>query len=79
MRLGRDTSKARGPGRTAVMVVACALPRSGNRLLALGEQMEQAFIWDSLDLTTADAASTEAWWREAVTFPEDFSYEVGAR
>ena len=50
--------------------------RIGNRLLALGEQMEQAFIWDSLDLATADAESTTAWWKAAVTFPEEFSYEV---
>ena len=47
-----------------------------DRLLALGDQMEQAFIWNSLDLTTADAASTEAWWHAAVQFPDDFSYEA---
>jgi len=46
-----------------------------DRLLALGEQMERAFIWDSPDLTQADAQATETWWREAVTFPEDFTYE----
>jgi 2-polyprenyl-6-methoxyphenol hydroxylase-like FAD-dependent oxidoreductase len=48
----------------------------GYRLLALGEQMEQAFIWNSLDLSKADAESTAAWWREAVTFPEEFTYEA---
>ena len=47
----------------------------GDRLLALGEQMEHAFIWSSLDLTEADAAQTEAWWRKAVEFPEDFTHE----
>ena len=47
-----------------------------DRLLALGDQMERAFIWNSLDLTTSDAASTEAWWRAAVQFPDDFSYEA---
>ena len=47
-----------------------------DRLLALGDQMEQAFIWNSLDLTTADATSTEAWWHAAVQFPDDFSYEA---
>ena len=46
----------------------------GNHLLALGEQMEQAFIWNSLDLANADAAKTEAWWKESVTFPEGFTY-----
>lgn len=48
----------------------------GARLLAFGEQMEQALIWNPLDLTTADAAATEVWWKAAVTFPEEFSYEV---
>jgi 2-polyprenyl-6-methoxyphenol hydroxylase-like FAD-dependent oxidoreductase len=47
-----------------------------DRLLALGEQMEQAFIWDSLDLAQADGQAAETWWREAVTFPEDFTYEA---
>lgn len=47
----------------------------GDRLLALGEQMEQAFIWNPLDLANADAATTEAWWRKAVAFPEGFSHE----
>ena len=50
--------------------------RIGNRLLALGEQMEQAFVWDSLDLASADAESTAAWWKAAVTFPEEFSYQA---
>ncbi|MGI9623312.1 MAG: NAD(P)-binding protein [Acidimicrobiales bacterium] len=45
-------------------------------LLALGDQMEQAFIWDSPDLSTATAVSTEAWWRAAVQFPDDFTYEA---
>ena len=47
----------------------------GDRLLALGEQMEQAFIWKPLDLTHADATTTEAWWRKAVEFPEGFTHE----
>lgn len=46
----------------------------GNRLLALGEQMEQAFIWNPLDLAIADAAETENWWKQAVTFPENFTH-----
>jgi 2-polyprenyl-6-methoxyphenol hydroxylase-like FAD-dependent oxidoreductase len=50
--------------------------RLADRLLALGDQMEQAFIWDSLDLTTADASSTEAWWHASVQFPDDFTYEA---
>ena len=47
----------------------------GRRLLALGEQMEQAFIWEPLDLGGADAKSTEQWWRDSVRFPEDFSLQ----
>ena len=50
----------------------------GDRLLALGEQTEQAFIWNPLELSTADAASTEAWWRNAVEFPEGFGFEPTA-
>jgi 2-polyprenyl-6-methoxyphenol hydroxylase-like FAD-dependent oxidoreductase len=48
--------------------------RIGYRLLDLGEQMEQAFIWNSLNLAEATAESTAAWWNEAVTFPEEFTY-----
>ena len=48
--------------------------RVADRLLGLGEQMERAFIWDPPDLAGADAASTETWWRESVSFPEDFTY-----
>ncbi|MGH9008261.1 MAG: hypothetical protein ACRDYF_00255 [Acidimicrobiia bacterium] len=45
------------------------------RLLALGDQMERAFIWDWPDLAKADAQTIEAWWRSAVEFPDDFSHE----
>ncbi len=48
--------------------------RLGRRLLALGEQMEQAFIWNPIDLAHADAEATAAWWKNAVTFPEEFNY-----
>ncbi|MDT8323897.1 MAG: hypothetical protein RRA94_07305, partial [Bacteroidota bacterium] len=47
----------------------------GRRLLALGEQLEQAFIWNPLDLSTADEASTKSWWQASVRFPEDFSLQ----
>lgn len=48
--------------------------RLGNRLLRLGEQMEKAFIWNSLNLATADAEKTAAWWKKSVTFPDEFTY-----
>jgi 2-polyprenyl-6-methoxyphenol hydroxylase-like FAD-dependent oxidoreductase len=47
----------------------------GRHLLALGRQMEQALIWNRLDFTTADAATTEAWWHAAVKWPDEFSLE----
>jgi hypothetical protein len=37
--------------------------------------MEQAFIWEPLDFASADAETASAWWKETVTFPEDFSYQ----
>jgi hypothetical protein len=44
-------------------------------LLALGEQMEDAFIWNPLDLAESDAVA-EARWRAALAFPEGFSLEA---
>jgi 2-polyprenyl-6-methoxyphenol hydroxylase-like FAD-dependent oxidoreductase len=48
---------------------------SAKRLLALGEQMEKAFIWEQLDYATASEEAVAAWWKASVTFPEDFSYQ----
>lgn len=53
--------------------------RTGKRLLALGEQMEKAFIWEPLDFASANAETTAAWWKASVTFPEEFSYESDSR
>ena len=47
----------------------------GKRLLVLGEQMEKAFIWDAIDFSKATAKFMEQWWKESVTFPEDFNYQ----
>ncbi len=46
----------------------------GQRLAALGEQMEKAFIWEPLSFATADEETCQRWWKDAVTFPDDFSY-----
>jgi 2-polyprenyl-6-methoxyphenol hydroxylase-like FAD-dependent oxidoreductase len=46
----------------------------GRRLVALGEQMERAFIWEPLDFATAEEDAVAQWWKRSVTFPEDFSY-----
>jgi 2-polyprenyl-6-methoxyphenol hydroxylase-like FAD-dependent oxidoreductase len=48
----------------------------GDRLLALGEQMERAFIWDPPDLRSASGDEVAAWWKAAVTFPEEFTYQT---
>ncbi len=48
--------------------------RTGQRLTRLGRQMEQAFVWAAPDFGRMEAAEARAWWSEAVTFPEEFSY-----
>jgi 2-polyprenyl-6-methoxyphenol hydroxylase-like FAD-dependent oxidoreductase len=50
---------------------------TGKRLLALGEQMEKAFIWEQPDFAVMDEDSTAAWWKDSITFPENFNYEKG--
>ena len=47
----------------------------GKRLVVLGKQMEQAWIWAAADFAQMDAEETEQWFKTAVTFPEEFSYE----
>lgn len=49
--------------------------QTGKRLLALGEQMEKAYIWEQLDFATVDEETTKNWWKASVTFPEEFNYE----
>ncbi|KAA3656165.1 MAG: hypothetical protein DWQ04_31920 [Chloroflexi bacterium] len=48
---------------------------AGKRLVVLGEQMEQAWIWDAADFSQMEAKETEQWFKTAVTFPEEFSYQ----
>jgi 2-polyprenyl-6-methoxyphenol hydroxylase-like FAD-dependent oxidoreductase len=50
---------------------------TGKRLLALGDQMEKAFIWEQLDFAKVDKETTKEWWKSSVTFPENFNYEKG--
>jgi 2-polyprenyl-6-methoxyphenol hydroxylase-like FAD-dependent oxidoreductase len=47
---------------------------TGHRVAILGQQMEQAWIWAAADFSRMDAETTAAWWKKAVTFPEEFSY-----
>ncbi|WP_242206685.1 FAD binding domain-containing protein [Aestuariivivens insulae] len=49
--------------------------KTGKRLLALGEQMEKAFIWEQLDFAKANEQATKTWWKASVSFPENFNYE----
>ena len=68
--------KARADIDAALTAWSAQQVRLGDRLLALGDQMEQAFIWDSIDLRSAEADDVAEWWKAAVTFPEDFSYQA---
>ena len=45
----------------------------GERVLGLGEQMEQALLWHPLDWTTASPEAVETWYRNAVSLPERFT------
>jgi 2-polyprenyl-6-methoxyphenol hydroxylase-like FAD-dependent oxidoreductase len=47
----------------------------GKRLYALGLQMEKAFIWNAPDFSQLDEQTTKTWWKNAVTFPDNFTYE----
>ncbi|MYA87166.1 MAG: hypothetical protein F4X97_01695 [Boseongicola sp. SB0662_bin_57] len=44
------------------------------RMLALGNQMEDAFIWNTIDLAGATAEACRAWWSRSITIPGEFSY-----
>lgn len=45
-----------------------------HRLAAMGEQMEQAFVFAAPDLGSMTEAEANAWWTASITFPEDFTY-----
>lgn len=45
-----------------------------HRLLATGLSMEQAFIWDTIDLATAAADEIENWWHRSIKYPPEYSY-----
>ena len=36
--------------------------------------MEKAFVWEAPDFSTMTETQTRAWWKRAVTFPDEFSY-----
>jgi 2-polyprenyl-6-methoxyphenol hydroxylase-like FAD-dependent oxidoreductase len=47
---------------------------AAHRLAALGDQMEQAFVWAAPDLGTMSADEARTWWTDSISFPEDFTY-----
>lgn len=51
-----------------------AQTETGRKLAALGRQMEKAFIWDAPDFGRMDGETASAWWKAAVTFPDNFTY-----
>jgi len=48
--------------------------KRGDRLAALGEQMEEAFVWEAPDLSSMTEADAKTWWTRSIAFPEEFSY-----
>ncbi len=49
--------------------------RDGKQILALGEQMEKAFIWEQLDFANVSEETALSWWKKAVTFPDFFTHQ----
>jgi 2-polyprenyl-6-methoxyphenol hydroxylase-like FAD-dependent oxidoreductase len=48
--------------------------KRGDRLAALGDQMEAAFVWHAPDLSTMTEPDARRWWTRSVSFPDEFSY-----
>ncbi len=48
--------------------------RVAHRMLELGEEMEDAFIWNTIDLATTSTEDCEHWWNGAIRVPDEFSY-----
>lgn len=44
------------------------------RLMTTGRTMEDAFIWNTIDLGTARAADVEVWWNEQIDNQSEYSY-----
>ena len=44
------------------------------RLLATGYAMEDAFIWNTIDLATATEAEVQGWWQRSIHYPPEYSY-----
>lgn len=64
------------PGPTVEVLERWGIAQAhrGSRFAALGEQMERAFVWDAPDFSTMAESDARTWWKESITFPDDFSY-----
>jgi 2-polyprenyl-6-methoxyphenol hydroxylase-like FAD-dependent oxidoreductase len=48
--------------------------KRGDRLAALGDQMEEAFVWNAPDLSAMTEPDARTWWTRSISFPDEFSY-----
>jgi 2-polyprenyl-6-methoxyphenol hydroxylase-like FAD-dependent oxidoreductase len=45
--------------------------QTGQRIIALGAQLEAALIWSVPDFAAMNEAEAQTWWREVAALPED--------
>jgi 2-polyprenyl-6-methoxyphenol hydroxylase-like FAD-dependent oxidoreductase len=48
---------------------------TGKKLLAYGEQLEKAFIWEPMNFSEAEEKDVARWFKQAVTAPGEFNFE----
>ncbi len=60
--------------KAAVVAWSAQQTRVAHKMLALGNQMEDAFIWNTIDLATASTKDCADWWDRSITVPDEFSY-----
>ncbi len=51
-----------------------AQTRVAHKMLKLGNQMEEAFIWNTIDLASSSPSECATWWDASITIPDEFSY-----
>ena len=47
--------------------------RTGERMVALARQLEQALIWSIPDFSRINETAMRNWWQDAATLPEDIA------
>jgi 2-polyprenyl-6-methoxyphenol hydroxylase-like FAD-dependent oxidoreductase len=67
--LGRDT-----PLDEALSAWSTRQTRVAKSMLAMGLDMENAFIWDTIDLATETPEACAAWFDRSITIAKEFSY-----